>query len=249
MPDLFEHASTCVVVPTYNNERTLARVLDGILTYTCHLIVVNDGSTDGTAAILAGYPSIKVTTHPRNCGKGVALRSGFREARTLGYKNVVTIDSDGQHFPTDLPAIAAAAQAHPGTLIIGQRNMTQEGVPGKSSFGNNFSNFWFRVETGIKLGDTQSGFRLYPISCMSKYYFTTKFELEIEVIVRAAWRGIPVMNIPIAVSYDKAERVSHFRPVKDFTRISILNTVLVAMTPLGLLRMWMTRAAKPSTGS
>ena len=244
MPDIFENSSTCVVVPTYNNERTLARVLDGILALTGHLLVVNDGSTDGTAAILTRYPSITVVTHPKNRGKGVALRSGFREARLKGYGNVVTIDSDGQHFPSDLPAFAAALKAYPGTLIIGQRNMRQDGVPGKSSFGNDFSNFWFRIETGIQLGDTQSGFRLYPLSLMSRHYCTTKFEFEIEVIVRAAWRGIPVMNIPIAVRYDKAERVSHFRPVKDFTRISILNTVLVALTPFGLLRMAVARSLK-----
>ena len=108
MPDIFENSSTCVVMPTYNNERTLARVLDGILALTGHLLVVNDGSTDGTAAILPRYPSITVVTHPKNRGKGVALRSGFREARLKGYGNVVTIDSDGQHFPSDLPAFAAA---------------------------------------------------------------------------------------------------------------------------------------------
>ncbi|MCA1917976.1 MAG: DUF2062 domain-containing protein, partial [Flavobacterium piscis] len=104
---------------------------------------------------------------------------------------------------------------------------TQENVPKKSSFGNKFSNFWFKFETGIALEDTQSGFRLYPLQLIPKQFYTNKFEFEIEVIVRSAWKGIVVKNIPIQILYDPAERVSHFRPFKDFTRISILNTVLV----------------------
>ena len=97
--------------------------------------------------------------------------------------------------------------------------MTQEGVPKKSSFGNKFSNFWFWFETGIKLEDTQSGYRLYPLKTIPKNYFTRKFEFEIEVIVRSAWNGVAVKNVPIKVLYDPSERVSHFRPFKDFTRI------------------------------
>ena len=103
-------------------------------------------------------------------------------------------------------------------------------VAKKSSFGNNFSNFWFWFETGIRLEDTQSGYRLYPLQQIPEKYFTQKFEFEIEVIVRSAWKDIPVKNIPIQILYDPAERVSHFRPFKDFTRISILNTVLVLIT-------------------
>ena len=110
--------------------------------------------------------------------------------------------------------------------------MAHESVPKKSSFGNRFSNFWFWVETGIRLEDTQSGFRLYPLQLIPATHFTTKFEFEIEVIVRSAWRGIPVKNIPIQVLYDPMERVTHFRPFKDFTRIGILNTVLVFITLL-----------------
>ena len=102
-------------------------------------------------------------------------------------------------------------------------------MPGKNTFANKFSNFWFRVETGIRLDDTQSGFRLYPVRRMKGMRFATRrYEFEVEVLVRAAWRGIEVRNIPVRVFYpEKAERVSHFRPGKDFTRISILNTLLV----------------------
>ena len=219
----------CVIVPTYNNHKTLKRVLDAILQYTPHtnLIVVNDGATDSTPQILDAYPQITRIDLPKNRGKGIALRTGIKKAREMGYTHAITMDSDGQHFASDIPNFLKTLEGEPETLFIGSRNMDQEGVPKKSSFGNKFSNFWFWFETGNKLSDTQSGFRLYPLGNIPKRFFTYKFEFEIEVIVRSAWMGTKVKNIPINISYDPAERVSHFRPFKDFTRISILNTVLV----------------------
>ena len=222
----------CVIVPTYNNHKTLRRVLDSVLLQTPEIIVVNDGSTDSTREILSDYPQITQVHFPKNCGKGKALREGFKKAVALGYDYAVTIDSDGQHFATDIPAFIESIQTDGDALIIGIRNMNHESVPGKSSFGNNFSNFWFWFETGIRLTDTQSGFRLYPLQLIPKKYVTNKFEFEIEVIVRSAWKSVPVRNIPIDVLYDPSERVSHFRPFKDFTRISILNTVLVTIALL-----------------
>ncbi len=222
----------CVIVPTYNNHKTLRRVLDSVLLQTGDLIVVNDGATDATREILSDYPHIEQIHFQRNCGKGKALREGFKKAVALGYDYAVTIDSDGQHFATDIPAFIASVHTDGDALIIGSRNMKHESVPGKSSFGNTFSNFWFWFETGIRLTDTQSGFRLYPLHLMPRRWFTNKFEFEIEVIVRSAWKGVPVRNIPIQVLYDPAERVSHFRPLKDFTRISLLNTVLVTVALL-----------------
>jgi glycosyltransferase involved in cell wall biosynthesis len=229
--------SYCVIIPTYNNEKTLKRVIDGVLEYISSdkIIIVNDGSTDTTAAILKQYPEITQIHFPENKGKGIALRKGFKKALELEFTHAVTIDSDGQHFPDDIPLLISSSQIEPETLIIGSRNMKQEGVPAKSSFGNKFSNFWFWFETGIKLVDTQSGFRLYPISLMPKKWFTRKFEFEIECIVRSAWKGIPVKNIPIQIKYDEKERVSHFRPFQDFSRISVLNTVLVAITILYII--------------
>lgn len=221
----------CILIPTYNNERTLARVIDGVLEYTSNIIVVNDGSTDSTAQILNGYPQITVITLQENKGKGNGLRTGFRKAKESGFHYAITIDSDGQHYPDDIPVFTEALiKEKEDVLLIGNRNMSQDGIPKKSSFGNRFSNFWFWFETGIKLEDTQSGYRLYPLLKIPKKYFTPKFEFEIEVIVRSAWRHIPVKNVPVKVLYDPAERVSHFRPFKDFTRISILNTILVTIT-------------------
>lgn len=223
--------NACVIIPTYNNAKTLKRVLDGVGRYTAHIMVVNDGSTDDTPDILAQYPEVTSVHLPHNKGKGYALRLGFRMADEQGFDYAITIDSDGQHFPDDIPLFVQAIEENGPALLIGDRNMNQEGIPGKSSFGNRFSNFWFRFETGITLTDTQSGFRLYPLREIRNIrLYTTKFEFEVEVIVKAAWSGIPVRNVPVKVLYNPAERVSHFRPFRDFTRISVLNTWLVLVT-------------------
>ncbi|TJZ61909.1 DUF2062 domain-containing protein [Sphingobacterium olei] len=220
-----------VIVPTYNNHKTLQRVLDGVLAYTDQIIVVNDGSTDDTLQILKTYSQLHHITFSENKGKGMALRSGLKKAKELGFNYAITIDSDGQHYASDLPIfVEEISEAAQPVLLIGSRNMSHESVPKKSSFGNKFSNFWFWFETGIKLSDTQSGYRAYPLAVIPDHFYTRKFEFEIEIIVRSAWNGAPVKNVPIRVLYDPEERVSHFRPFKDFTRISVLNTVLVFLT-------------------
>src|SRR5690606_24024461 len=225
--------NACVIIPTYNNEKTLRRVLNKTLEFTSEIIVINDGSTDSTSLILSEFQQITQIHLNPNKGKGFALRTGFKEALKRNYDYAITIDSDGQHFPEDMQIFVDEIAQNGEALLIGDRNMEQDGIPKKSSFGNRFSNFWFWFETGIKLNDTQSGFRLYPIRKMEKIkFFTRKFEFEIEVIVKAAWKGIPVKNVPIQVLYDESERVSHFRPFKDFTRISLLNTWLVIIALL-----------------
>lgn len=230
----FLQLKVCVLVPTYNNAGTLAAVLNDVLQYTSQVIVVNDGSTDNTEQIIKEFPSIHAVNYKPNKGKGMALRTGFKEAVRLGYDHAITLDSDGQHYAKDVVEFLTWLEAEPNSLLIGARNLDQENVPGKSSFGNRFSNFWFWVNTGIRLQDTQSGYRSYPVHKLAgKRYFTTKYEFEIEVIVRASWSGIAVRGVPVSVYYPKPEdRVSHFRPLKDFTRISILNTFLVLVAVL-----------------
>lgn len=227
---LMQELRICVIIPTYNNHKTLQRVIDGVLCYTNQVIVINDGSTDNTPSILETYVDDITQIHlPTNKGKGNALAVGFKKAIALGYDYAITIDSDGQHYASDIPVFIEALQQSENkkVLFIGSRNMDQLEVPKKSSFGNRFSNFWFWFETGIRLTDTQSGYRMYPLHAIAQKFYTRKFEFEIEVIVRAAWNDVEVKNIPVQVLYDMSERVSHFRPFKDFTRISILNTVLV----------------------
>jgi glycosyltransferase involved in cell wall biosynthesis len=233
LSEKFKTLKCCVIIPTYNNYKTLQQVIEGVLIYTKDIIVVNDGSTDSTSEILLQFPQIQQINLLKNKGKGNALRQGFKHADSLGYCYAITIDSDGQHFPEDIPAFIEALENEENkeVLFIGARNMTQHGVPKKSSFGNKFSNFWFWVETGTRLQDTQSGFRLYPLFAMKKLkFYTRKFEFEIEAIVKAAWSGIEVKNIPIKIHYELEDRISHFRPFKDFTRISILNTWFVLVT-------------------
>mgnify|MGYP000039904367 CR=1 FL=1 len=226
-----ESINGCVIIPTYNNQNTLKRVIDGVLEIVPKhaVIIVNDGSTDKTEEILKEYASdLVILKNDPNAGKGLALRKGFKKAFELGFENAITIDSDGQHFPSDIPLLIEKAIEHKGAVIMGSRNMQQDGVPQKSSFGNKFSNFWFKIETGISLPDTQTGFRIYPLKPISKMHlFTKKFELEIEVIVRLAWRRVKFVPVSIQVKYDPNERVSHFRPGRDFFRISVLNSVLV----------------------
>ncbi|MEG2063950.1 MAG: DUF2062 domain-containing protein [Alistipes sp.] len=219
-----------VLIPTYNNAGTIAHVIAGVQQYCRDVIVVNDGSTDDTAAILCRTDGISVIAYACNRGKGFALRTGLREAAKCGFRYLLTIDADGQHYPDDIPLFVQAAEQEPDTLLIGARNLTAENMPSKSTFANKFSNFWYKVETGISLSDTQSGFRLYPLDKLKGMrFYTPRYEFEVEVIVRAAWRGVAVKNIPIRVYYPPLEeRVSHFKPAKDFTRISILNTCLVS---------------------
>lgn len=230
----FRRVRCCCVIPTYNNGKTLGPVLDRILAHTNQVILVNDGSTDDTYEILKDYDLTEVIHLPRNHGKGFAIRTGIRIAYRLGFRYAITIDSDGQHYPEDLPSFLDLIEEEPGMLVIGSRNMNAEGIPGKSSFGNRFSNFWFWIETGLKLPDTQSGYRLYPLDVIGRMKFVTRrFEFEVEVLVRAAWKGVPFRSIPVWVIYpDKNERVSHFRPFRDFLRISLLNTVLVLLALL-----------------
>jgi uncharacterized protein (DUF2062 family) len=171
---------------------------------------------------------LNILSYLPNRGKGIALRTGIKSALEKGYRYAITIDSDGQHFADDIPVFIDKIEDEPDSLLIGARNLNQENMPKKNTFGNKFSNFWFMLFTGINLPDTQSGYRLYPIQKMKRMrYFTSKYEFEIEVSVKAAWSGIEVLPVSIQVFYAEADkRISHFRPAKDFTRISLLNTYL-----------------------
>lgn len=226
-----------VIIPTYNNAKTLLQVINQTKEYSNNIIIVNDGSTDETNQILASITDIEISTFDKNKGKGSALKHGLLLAKSQGFEYAITLDSDGQHFPSDIPLFIDEIEKTPQTILVGERNLNAENMPSKNTFANRFSNFWFRLETGIKLNDTQSGYRLYPLTGLSEMkYYTTKYEFELELLVFAAWRGVPIRNIPINIHYPpEGERVSHFRPLRDFTRISILNTFLVIVTFLWII--------------
>ena len=224
-----EALKCAVIIPTYNNVGTIATVIADVKKYASDVIVVNDGCTDNTAEVLAGIEGIRVIDYAKNKGKGYALKLGLKRAYEWGFDYAITIDADGQHYADDIPVFIDRIEEEPNSLLVGARNLAADNMPSKNTFANKFSNFWYRVETGNRLTDTQSGYRLYPLKPLQNIrLLTRRYEFEVEIIVRAAWRGINVENVPIKVYYPPVEeRVSHFRPFKDFTRISILNTILV----------------------
>lgn len=220
-----------VVVPTYNNGGTVVDILRRTLCVTSRVLLVCDGCTDGTEALVAnaGLDKVKVLSYQPNRGKGHALSAGFAAAREMGWKHVVTLDSDGQHFPEDIPLLLEAfAASGEKALIVGERPLDEVKLSGGSSFANRFSNFWFTVQTGRRLRDTQTGFRLYPLASLRRSgWLTSRYEAELELLVLSAWRGVKIVSVPVRVHYPpQEERVSHFRPAADFARISLLNTVL-----------------------
>lgn len=241
---LLRDRGICVIVPVYNNEKTIGDVVRQCLEKCFDVIVVNDGSTDNTGKILHSMEEkFTIVEYPKNQGKGYALKRGFQKALELGFSYAITIDADGQHYPDDIENFLKANMEHPGAILVGGRDL--EGVERSkgSSFANKFSNFWFTVQTFKKV-DAQSGYRLYPLK---KLYglslVSARYEAELELLVLPAWHGVQIYSVPIKVYYPPAsERVSHFRPAKDFTRISVLNTILciiglVYALPLAIFRL------------
>lgn len=218
-----------LIIPTFNNEKTIGKVVEDVSKYSSDIIVVNDGSTDSSTTILKELEGkVVVVSHSENKGKGAALLSGFAKAKELGFKYAITIDADSQHFADDIPKFLEKLKTSPNSIIVGSRNLMEENMPKQNTFANKFSNFWFRVQTGVNLSDTQSGYRLYPLSCLRGLnLITSRYEAELELLVFSSWSGVKIEQVPIKVYYPpKGERVSHFRPVYDFVRISILNTLL-----------------------
>ena len=235
--NIFEGYGVCVIIPTYNNNKTVLQVIRDVQRYCSDVIVVDDGSTDNTKELLKNIRDVDIISYEKSRGKGYAIRQGFRRAMEKGFDRAVTIDADGQHDAADLQVFADKLNEEPDALIIGSRNIEIEGMPAKNTFANKFSNFWFWVETGQKLPDTQSGYRLYPVRRYDKTrFFSTKYEFEVEVLVRSAWSGIKIVPVPVKVYYPpEEERVTHFRPLPDFGRISVLNTILVLVTFLYII--------------
>lgn len=237
----------CVIVPTYNNIKTVTDVVERLLPFGYPIIVVNDGSTDATEGLIVHLIEEKKKTSPsaditlvsyiQNQGKGHALRTGFRKAIEKGFDYGVTIDSDGQHYPEDIVKLVQTlndelermkGRHQDGVLVVGNRKLQNDNMPGGNTFANYFSNFWFMLQTWQYLPDTQTGYRIYPLHRLHGLnWLTARYEAELELLVFAAWNGVKLVSCPIRVYYPpQGERITHFRPIYDFIRITILNTIL-----------------------
>ena len=217
------------VIPVYNNAATVAAVARGCRALVPHVLVVDDGSTDAQVADLLAGTDIAVVRHPERQGKGRALATALAHVRGRGGRWMITVDADGQHLPEDIPLFFPVLEAEPEAIVIGARDLASEHVPESSRFGRSFSNFWVLLETGHALSDTQSGFRAYPVDLVSRLPLrSAHYDFEIEVLVRAAWAGLPIRSVPVRVWYPPpGERVSHFDKRRDNARLSRLHARLV----------------------
>lgn len=216
-----------IAIPLFNHGSTIAQAVQECKRYHRDILVVDDGSTD----LRQDFPAtigIEFIRHPANQGKGSAIMSAARHALENGFTHMITMDADLQHSARDLPKFKAAVKAHPEALVIGKRDFANSSAPKSSRFGREFSNFWFRVQTGMSAGDAQSGFRAYPLFLLDKLPLSrVRYDFEIEVLVKAAWAGVSVKIIDINVHYQPpGKRVSHFKLFMDNLRLTRLNTRL-----------------------
>ncbi len=228
----------CILIPCYNHVDTVAAVARAAREHA-PVIVVDDGST----LPLPPLPDCTVVRLERNRGKAVALRTGFQHASEAGYTHVITMDADGQHFAEDLPAFLSLSREQPEALGVGVRDFHTAGCPTHRRRSNATSTFWFRVQTGVRLGDTQCGFRCYPVAIVDQLKVRAgRYAFELELMVRASWIGTPLVAVPVHCTYE-AHQVngSHFRPVRDLAHITLVSIRFVLQAwfvPLPLRAAW-----------
>ena len=232
MPDKpLTNVKLMVVIPVYNHTKTLRDVVASALEVNDSVMVVDDGSTDGGIDTLAGL-DVQILQHSRNRGKGAAIMTAAKACRQQKMTHMVTIDADGQHDPLEIRKFLPKIRSEPFSIIVGKRDLRTANVPGLTKFGRHFSNFWFRIQTGQPLGDTQSGFRAYPLLVLENLKLREKrFAFEVEVLVKAAWAGVKLQEVDINVLYPPSDkRISHFRVFRDNWQISRLNTKFTIMS-------------------
>ena len=176
-----------VVIPTYNNDLSIQKVVDDVLSFNLKAIVVDDGYDTPVEQILIPHPNLTVLRHSVNKGKGEAILTGARKAKELGYNYFISLDGDGQHLASQIEKIINACDGE-NQIIIGARNFEIDNVPNGSKFGRWFSNFWACWDTEQEIKDSLSGFRLYPISILDLDIRTTRFDWEMEVLVKHSWK-------------------------------------------------------------
>ena len=228
--------SVWCLIPVYNHAATVAEVALGAARFLPgKVLVADDGSTDWPEhldAFLAAH-GIEVLHLPRNRGKGAAILAGLAHPEVNRADYLITLDADGQHDPGDLPALLEILRdaAEPDLLLVGCRDFSVANVPRTSKFGRKFSNFWFFLESGEHCADTQSGFRAYPVAALKKMRFLARrYNFETEVLTRAAWGGVRIVDVPVRVHYpERGKRISHFHKFRDNFRISLIHIHLIAV--------------------
>jgi len=229
-------ATVAFVIPVYNHARNVRQVVLAAVASGAPVIVVDDGSTDGSGDAVADIAGATLVRHEKNLGKGAAILTGLATIAAVGARFAVTVDADGQHNPDDARSLLAAiwSEAVPGprvALVLGARTgMQGRAVPWSSRMGRGFSGFWVWTSGGPLLSDSQSGFRVYPVAeTLALPTTARRFEFEVEVLVRARRASIPILEVPVPVTYDPpGGRVSHFRPWRDFGRNAATFTRLIA---------------------
>jgi glycosyltransferase involved in cell wall biosynthesis len=211
-----------ILIPALNEERSIRQVVEAALQVLPDVIVVDDGSTDSTQKCLAGLP-VQLIHHPSPLGKGESLRHGFREALRQGFDAVVTMDGDGQHDAADIPRMLAAARVYPRSLVIGARIRTRENQPNARRRANAVADWGISWGCGTPVADTQSGQRYYPRQVLEKVNLPAQgFVFEAAILIAAVRDlGHGVVSIPIEARYNGEFRLSHFRPVRDVTMITL----------------------------
>lgn len=218
-----------VVIPTYNNDSTIQKVVDDVLSYNIKTIVVDDGYDNPVEEILNKNPNLIVLRHPFNKGKGEAILTGARKAKELGYKYFISLDGDGQHLASQIEKIIGACDGE-NQIIIGARNFDIDNVPNGSKFGRWFSNFWATWDTEQEIEDSLSGFRLYPTSILDLDIKTSRFDWEMEVLVKHSWKKRLIKEVSIDCYYPSPEeRVSHFKKFWDTAAIVMVHIRLLPL--------------------
>lgn len=216
-------SAKAIVIPAFNEIRTIRDVAQRALAQLPTVIVVDDGSTDGTASALDGL-AVVVVRNGANLGKAASLRAGAEEAIRLGAVAIITLDGDGQHRPEDIPRLLEAHAAAPDRLVIGSRLHAKGEIPTARYRANRFANFWISWAAGYPIVDSQSGFRIYPAWLFSKVRVNSgkasSFVFESQILIEAARLGVQAICVPVQTSYSAHARASHFRPVVDIARIT-----------------------------
>jgi len=223
----------CVVVPVYNSPY-IKEVIQELIPFNHPVIVVDDGCDE---VIDLSEFNVDVVRHPINQGKGEAILSGAKRAKELGYDCFVTMDADKQHIPSQIQKLLDVYEE--GSIVIGNRDFTSDDVPDSSKFGRKFSNFWVALESWRQLGDTQSGFRMYPVNILELPLKNKRFDFEIEILVFHAYRGGKIIDVEVECYYPPyEERISHFDKLHDNIRLTKVHTKLMIQRYL-LLRGWL----------